>query len=166
MPDWPDLPLTVAAQAVQYSAFPDAYAQWEPQATTLVRGLSGGEQVRATCGEDALAPTADAPTRPARARLRERVPAARGAARRGGRGAGSADRAGISDGGAAATVSAAVPELGAAERGRALAAWSVAHATGFGVTEIDVQDRRWAEHEWDSVEPSPMAPDEVRIRVG
>ena len=29
--------LTDAAQAVQYSGFPDAYAKWEPQATTLVR---------------------------------------------------------------------------------------------------------------------------------
>ena len=156
----------MAAQAVQYSAFPDAYAQWEPQATTLVRGLSGGEQVRATCGEDALAPTADAPARPA-------VPGSAGASPQLAEllAAAAAELGPLtvqerSDGGAAATVSAAVPELGAAERGRALAAWSVAHATGFGVTEIDVQDRRWAEHEWDSVEPSPLAPDEVRIRVG
>ena len=41
VPDWQDMSLTDAAQAVQYSGFPDAYAKWEPQATTLVRALSG-----------------------------------------------------------------------------------------------------------------------------
>ena len=40
--DWQDMSLTDAAQAVQYSAYPDAYAKWEPQATTLVHALSGG----------------------------------------------------------------------------------------------------------------------------
>ncbi|MDG4786589.1 hypothetical protein O7626_11715 [Micromonospora sp. WMMD1102] len=33
---WRDLPLTVAAQKVQVSAFPQAYAQWEDQAADLV----------------------------------------------------------------------------------------------------------------------------------
>jgi hypothetical protein len=34
--DWKSLPLTVAAQKVQVSAYPDAYAQWEGQAADLV----------------------------------------------------------------------------------------------------------------------------------
>ncbi|MEO3818824.1 hypothetical protein ABGB21_19705, partial [Plantactinospora sp. B24E8] len=33
---WHDLPLTVAAQKVQVSAYPDAYAKWENQAADLV----------------------------------------------------------------------------------------------------------------------------------
>ncbi|AVT32103.1 hypothetical protein C6361_24510 [Plantactinospora sp. BC1] len=33
---WQDLPLTVAAQKVQVSAYPDAYAQWEDLAADLV----------------------------------------------------------------------------------------------------------------------------------
>ncbi|WP_433529574.1 hypothetical protein ACQPYA_25340 [Micromonospora sp. CA-263727] len=33
---WKDLPLTVAAQKVQVSAYPDHYAQWEQQAADLV----------------------------------------------------------------------------------------------------------------------------------
>jgi cell wall-associated NlpC family hydrolase len=37
--DWQGLPLTVAAQAVQRSAYPDAYAKWEPDATQLVGAL-------------------------------------------------------------------------------------------------------------------------------
>lgn len=36
VPGWHELPLTVAAQKVQVSAYPDAYAQWESQATDLV----------------------------------------------------------------------------------------------------------------------------------
>ncbi|WP_406069317.1 hypothetical protein [Micromonospora sp. NBC_01638] len=33
---WQDMPLTKAAQTVQVSAYPDAYAQWEQQAADLV----------------------------------------------------------------------------------------------------------------------------------
>ncbi len=38
---WQTMPLTEAAQAVQRSAYPDAYAQWEPDATALVHALTG-----------------------------------------------------------------------------------------------------------------------------
>ncbi|TDC72615.1 C40 family peptidase [Streptomyces hainanensis] len=37
---WEELPLTVAAQTVQRSAFPDAYARWEPLATALRDALA------------------------------------------------------------------------------------------------------------------------------
>lgn len=40
--DWETLPLTVAAQRVQISAFPDAYAKHEPVATDIVNTLTGG----------------------------------------------------------------------------------------------------------------------------
>jgi Spy/CpxP family protein refolding chaperone len=36
---WHDMPLTEAAQKVQVSAYPDAYAQWEGQAADLVGNL-------------------------------------------------------------------------------------------------------------------------------
>ncbi|MEV0155952.1 peptidase M23 [Micromonospora sp. NPDC050686] len=39
IPGWQDLPLTVAAQTVQVSAFPDAYAQWEWAADEVVRAI-------------------------------------------------------------------------------------------------------------------------------
>src|SRR5438552_2924466 len=39
---WQSLPLTTAAQRVQRSAFPDAYAKWEPLATSVVNALTGG----------------------------------------------------------------------------------------------------------------------------
>jgi cell wall-associated NlpC family hydrolase len=41
VPGWQSLPLTVAAQAVQGSATPGAYAKWEPLAGSLVATFSG-----------------------------------------------------------------------------------------------------------------------------
>lgn len=48
VPDWQELPLTVAAQDVQHSAYPDAYAQWQPLATALVDAFSGSAAACAT----------------------------------------------------------------------------------------------------------------------
>ena len=39
VPNWQTTPLTVAAQAVQHSAYPDAYAPWQPLATGIVGQL-------------------------------------------------------------------------------------------------------------------------------
>lgn len=41
-PGWESMPLTEAAQAVQRSAFPDAYAQHEPAAQRIVEAYLGG----------------------------------------------------------------------------------------------------------------------------
>ncbi len=41
VPGWQSLPLTVAAQNVQHSGTPGAYAQWQTLATTLVATFSG-----------------------------------------------------------------------------------------------------------------------------
>lgn len=42
VPGWEALPVTVAAQTVQRSAFPLAYAKWEALATALVQAAVGG----------------------------------------------------------------------------------------------------------------------------
>src|SRR2546423_331845 len=42
VPGWETLPLTVAAQRVQHSAFPDAYAKHEARATEIVAAYTGG----------------------------------------------------------------------------------------------------------------------------
>ena len=39
VPNWQNLPVTVAAQTVQVSAFPDAYAKWQPLATSLAQAV-------------------------------------------------------------------------------------------------------------------------------
>ncbi|WP_407343546.1 C40 family peptidase [Pengzhenrongella phosphoraccumulans] len=40
---WQQLPLTVAAQAVQRSAFPNAYARWQSAATTWLAAIAPGD---------------------------------------------------------------------------------------------------------------------------
>ncbi|MFJ2827616.1 heavy metal transporter [Streptomyces sp. NPDC087263] len=47
--DYAQLPLTVAAQRVQRSAFPDAYAKHEPDATLLAAALTGRSAATLTC---------------------------------------------------------------------------------------------------------------------
>jgi murein DD-endopeptidase MepM/ murein hydrolase activator NlpD len=42
VPGWQSMPLWAAAQAVQVSAFPNAYAKWERTADTVVGALLGG----------------------------------------------------------------------------------------------------------------------------
>jgi cell wall-associated NlpC family hydrolase len=51
VPNWDRLPVTVAAQTVQRSAFPDAYAKWEALAADLVAKLAGVADP-AGCGPD------------------------------------------------------------------------------------------------------------------
>jgi murein DD-endopeptidase MepM/ murein hydrolase activator NlpD len=47
---WQNLPVTEAAQAVQISGLPDAYARWETDATTLVTALAGASIPVGDCG--------------------------------------------------------------------------------------------------------------------
>jgi hypothetical protein len=55
IPGWETLPVTVAAQAVQRSGFPDAYAKWEGLASQLVAQLSDVAAVGTQCGTAVLA---------------------------------------------------------------------------------------------------------------
>lgn len=45
VPDWQSMPLTRAAQAVQRSAFPNAYARWEQDATALTAATITGTAI-------------------------------------------------------------------------------------------------------------------------
>jgi len=49
VPDWQTLSVTEAAQAVQRSAGPDAYARWEPAARLLAQVLTGEEPAGLSC---------------------------------------------------------------------------------------------------------------------
>ena len=55
---WEDLPVTVAAQRVQRSALPEAYADWETSARLLARTLTGEVPGGFTCSGVAAADTA------------------------------------------------------------------------------------------------------------
>ncbi len=52
---WEDMPVTVAAQTVQRSAFPDAYAKWEGLAAELVKQLADVADPTG-CGQTAVLP--------------------------------------------------------------------------------------------------------------
>ncbi|GAA1309772.1 C40 family peptidase [Pseudonocardia xinjiangensis] len=55
VPGWADMPVTVAAQTVQRSAFPDAYAKWEGLAADLVKQLADVSDP-AGCGQTSVLP--------------------------------------------------------------------------------------------------------------
>lgn len=59
--DWQQLPLTQAAQAVQRSGFPDAYAQWEPSAKVIVQAHSATAPAPAGGASSAPALPLDSP---------------------------------------------------------------------------------------------------------
>lgn len=82
-PDWTTMNVTEAAQLVQRSAAPEAYAQWEPRARALARALTGEAPAMFTCAHLALTvPGADVATLAARelgtSRLSGPQPTARG----------------------------------------------------------------------------------------
>lgn len=59
-PGWQDISVTRAAQLVQHSAAPDAYAQWEPEARALASALTGESVAALSCHDIAIpAPSAD-----------------------------------------------------------------------------------------------------------
>ncbi|MEV6025421.1 heavy metal transporter [Streptomyces sp. NPDC052036] len=61
VPDYAHLPLTVAAQRVQRSGYPEAYAKHEPDATLLAAALTGRSAATLTCqGRPAPATTGGA----------------------------------------------------------------------------------------------------------
>ncbi|WP_315093253.1 C40 family peptidase [uncultured Cellulomonas sp.] len=51
VPAWEAMPLTVAAQAVQRSAFPDAYARWEAPARQWLAAIVGDSAAGSGCPE-------------------------------------------------------------------------------------------------------------------
>ncbi|WP_156925981.1 hypothetical protein [Glycomyces arizonensis] len=47
--DWEDMAIGDAAQAVQVSAYPDLYAQWEDDALVVAAAFAGGEEAGVSC---------------------------------------------------------------------------------------------------------------------
>ncbi len=64
VPNWQTIPLTQAAQAVQRSAYPNAYAQWEPLAQTLINQLWPAAQAQAGGGQTSAPAVPAAPACP------------------------------------------------------------------------------------------------------
>lgn len=161
VPGYSRLPLTVAAQRVQHSAYPQAYAKHEPDATLLAGALTGRAAATLTCegdigsgpgdpakvrkalvhdfGGDVLAPAAsEAPADgPAGA---PGSPASTPAQARPAAGHGEASRT------VTVPVRAADGTAGpdAGQRGWELAHWAVANAAGLRIERVAYAGREWS----------------------
>ncbi len=165
VPRWQDLPLTEAAQAVQYSGFPNAYARWEPRATTLVRALSGGDPLQLSCRDDAEGPTMDHPQRPLPAGADGATPALQTVLSSAGTEFGGLTVQSVSGDGRTAAASIDPAGMPPDDAGRTLAAWAVAHSAGLAITEVVTAAQRWVDHEWRSDTGTAGGPAQVQITV-
>ncbi|WP_405998696.1 hypothetical protein [Streptomyces sp. NBC_00829] len=144
VPGYSRLPLTMAAQRVQRSGFPQAYAKHEPEATLLSAALTGRAGGALTC-ESRTSEAAGNPAKFRRELVRafgpDVLPKAGTALR-----AGTSLRAGAP---AAREMSVPVPSTvgtdggGAAQRGWELAHWAVARADGLRIEEVSYEGRVW-----------------------
>ncbi|WP_425245248.1 heavy metal transporter [Streptomyces sp. NEAU-NA10] len=156
--DYTELPLTVAAQRVQRSGYPEAYAKHEPDATLLAAALTGASAATLTCEGRPQTATATGPDAVRAALVRDF-------------GRGALEQAGAQVEEAAATPSAAadVPAAetsgrtvtlpvtdetaagrGISERGWQLAHWAVANASALHIERVTYGGREWVAGNTDS----------------
>ncbi|MHC0430173.1 heavy metal transporter [Streptomyces sp. O3] len=170
IPGYTRLPLTDAAQRVQRSGFPQAYAKHEPDATLLAAALTGRAAASLTCGVSVGSASGDA-TRVREALVRDfgrdvlpRTGAADDAkadAKGGGAGdagdasaAGDAGDAGRAAGAADPSRTVAVPVPAAdggdgadARRGWEVAQWAVAQSSVLHIERVAYAGREWTGEE-------------------
>lgn len=137
------LPITKAAQKVQRSAFPNAYAQHEPEARVLASALSGYEAAALTCTLRDDPPGGSSGLRGLRSALTKEQASATQSPVAGGSGLRLTPR----------------PRSGTADRGVltwSLAQWSVGQADRLGVARVYADGRMWrraaADDGWQEVQ--------------
>lgn len=141
VPGYSRLPLTVAAQKVQHSGYPQAYAKHEANAAQLTGALTGRDQGAMTCTESRPVGSGGADAAKVREKLVREfgpqvLPRAGGS---GGRSAG--DGRGVT-----IPVKAAGPVAAAGDvsrRGWELATWAVAHSAELHIEQISYVSRTW-----------------------
>ncbi|MFI6092061.1 heavy metal transporter [Streptomyces sp. NPDC051218] len=131
VPGYSRLPLTVAAQRVQRSGYPQAYAKHEPDAALLAAALTGRAPATLTCEGR----TADEPGDPAKVREALVRDFGREVTPKGG----SGDTVTVPVNATAAGV-----EGGAEQRGWELAHWAVAQASTLGIERVSYDGREWS----------------------
>ncbi|WSQ11644.1 heavy metal transporter [Streptomyces sp. NBC_01231] len=158
VPDYRDLPLTVAAQRVQRSGFPSAYAKHEQDARILAAALTGQSAAALTCEGRQAATRAAGPDAVRSALVRdfgrdalEPVGAVVGGA------ATPKPSASDGSGGDGRTVTLSVAEetgpgdgRSLRERGWQLAHWAVANASALHIERVSYAGRQWAAGNTDS----------------
>ncbi|MFD3519739.1 hypothetical protein [Streptomyces sp. NPDC058653] len=159
VPGYSRLPLTEAAQRVQRSGFPQAYAKHEPDATLLSAALTGRAAATLTCtggvsdgepGDPAkvraalthafgpkVLPDGDAADAPPEG--------SEAGGRADGQAGGEAAAEPVAEPVAKGPAEVAVPVGGSDEaRGWELAHWAVAHSADLRIAEVSVGDRVWS----------------------
>lgn len=154
-----DLQVTDAAQSVQRSAFPDAYADHEQTARAFASALTGYSAASLTCrlddaSEEEAAGAADA----VQARLTRDFVAVDATVRE--------DGAVLVD---ATSLVEAAGQDEAVRLGWAVAQWAVASADATGVSEVSTDARTWQRADgrqaaWDDDAETDLAPGQVLIR--
>ncbi|NJQ00991.1 hypothetical protein HCK00_10730 [Streptomyces sp. PLAI1-29] len=170
VPGYSRMPLTVAAQEVQRSGFPEAYAKHEPNAALLGTALTGRSEASLSCYPGAQEQAGDpAEVReklrrefgpdvladgPGRGGAAGREAPEGGAAGQAGGASGEAGAAGATGAPPAAGKSAAtgpvirvpVPEsaAGGERRGWELAHWAVAHSRELRIARVSFAGRAWS----------------------
>lgn len=192
VPGYSRLPLTVAAQRVQRSGFPQAYAKHEPDATLLAAALTGRAAATLTCqGRPDATPAGGADAvRSALARDFGRDVLQEAGATVGAAGVspspeptasvGAAASASPSPGSGGGTVTVPVREgatsgTGTLRRGWELAHWAVANSSALHIERVSYAGREWtagrSEGSWHTTDakgasPTGKATSEVRIVTG
>ncbi|MFI9719082.1 hypothetical protein ACIHFE_05405 [Streptomyces sp. NPDC052396] len=168
VPGWSRLPLTVAAQRVQHSGFPQAYAKHETDATRLSAALTGRMGAAFTCS---TSPSDGKPGDPGavRSKLRKEFAGTvepSGPAGSGGKG-GSA--------GGPRTVAVPVQQVrpvsteqdAVQRQGWELASWAVAHAAELRIERVVFNGREWTAKSsragWQKADDTQDSSAEVRI---
>ncbi|MER6751306.1 heavy metal transporter [Streptomyces fungicidicus] len=170
VPGYTRLPLTVAAQRVQRSGFPQAYAKHEPDAALLAAALTGRSAATLTCdgrpaatraagaanadtvraalardfGRDVLEPAGAEVGASATASPSASAPAESGDTSDSGGSDGRTVRLPVSDGEGAGAAA------GAGTRGWQLAHWAVANASQLRIQRVSYAGREWTAGHTDS----------------
>lgn len=160
VPGYSRLPLTVAAQKVQHSGFPQAYAKHEANAARLTGALTGRSQGAMTCAESGPVNAQAGGAAKVREKLvrefgREVLPGAAAAA-----GQGRDVTIPVRQSGPAAGE--------APRRGWELATWAMAHSAELRIEQISYAGRTWSAADsgkgWQTKPAaSPAAAHDVRI---
>jgi hypothetical protein len=184
VPEYRNLPLTVAAQRVQRSATPQAYAKHENEAQVLATGLTGRAGKAVTCairpdnytyqamGASGLTPRGN--------RVRQELRRTFGKLSVGGFAPGGVRSGHVTgsahDDGRAFDVAVGQPTAAHRRTGWAVAQWAVSRADGLGVTEVIYDGSIWTARRsgegWRAYHPSegstsnPVVMHREHVRIG
>ncbi|HWC21472.1 MAG TPA: hypothetical protein VG502_04145 [Flexivirga sp.] len=146
VPNWETMPIGEAAQAVQHSGFPDAYAQHESQGDVITSVMTGAVHEGIGCRLDPPKKNGSA------AQIAQQL---------------------STESGLRATANAKSVDYQAksVDGAFAVASWAIAHADADNITAVTVGDRAWERHRgrdgwsWHPAKQSAGGPTAVRIDV-